>query len=346
MSRRTLKMTSHDLAREVGVSQSTVSRALRGDPRVDPSTAARVVSAAERFGYAPNASARSLVTQRTGTVALVLSDITNPFYPQLVEELHAQFGRAGYRMALFNERTRTRGDGGLEMLLNTGAADGAVFMSVTNDDAGAELVSSSSVPAVLLNRDVAGPLVDRVLADHRGGAIQVAEMFVDLGHTRIGFIGGIPNTSTSSGRETGLRAGLASRGLSLDPALCRSGDFTHQAGFQWTTELLSGDNPPTAIFCANDVIAFGALDATRRLRLDVPGQVSVAGFDDIPMAGWDSFSLTTVRQPLTEMAREAARLLISRIEGSDDDREPSRIVFPNHLVSRGTTGPAPSVVSR
>ena len=94
------------------------------------------------------------------------------------------------------------------------------------------------------------------------------------------------------------------------------------------------------------MIAFGALDATRRLRLDVPGEVSIAGFDDIPMAGWDSFSLTTVRQPLTEMAREAARLLISRIEGSADDREPSRIVFPNHLVSRGTTGPAPSASPR
>lgn len=341
MTRRSSKTTSHDVAHEVGVSQSTVSRALRRDPRVDPETAARVVSAAERLGYRPNASARSLVTQRTRTVAVVLADITNPFYPQLVEALHEQLGRAGYRMILFNERTDARGDGGIEALLGSGGADGAVFLSVTTDAGGSSLLTSTAVPAVLLNRDADGPVIDRVMADHHGGAMQVAELLVGLGHKRLGFIAGPANTSTSRDREAGFRAVLERQGLALDPALRRAGDFTHQSGFQWATELLRLPDPPTAIFCANDVVAFGALDATRRLKVAVPEQVSIVGFDDIPMAGWEAFALTTVRQPLTEMARDAARLLIARIESSDG-AEPTRIVFPTHLIQRATTGPAPS----
>lgn len=336
MPRRSVKPTSHDIAREAGVSQSTVSRALRRDQRVDPATAARVIQVAERLGYVPNLSARSLVTRRTRTVAVVVADITNPFYPQLVEALHEQLGRAQYRMILFNERTDARGDGGLEAFLSSGGADGAVFLSVTIDRGVSRKLSSSPVPTVLLNRDADGPQVDRVMADHRGGASQVADLLVRLGHSRIAFIAGPANTSTSRDREAGLAAGLAQHGLSLDPRLRRAGEFTHQSGFQWTSELMGLAHPPTAIFCVNDVVAFGALDAARRLRIDVPGQLSIVGFDDIPMAAWEAFSLTTVRQPLADMARDAARRLIARIEESDDS-EPSRVVFPTHLVQRATT---------
>jgi LacI family transcriptional regulator len=177
------------------------------------------------------------------------------------------------------------------------------------------------------------------MADHYGGATQVADLLVSLGHTRIGFIAGPANTSTSRDREAGFTAALERHGVTLDRSLRRAGEFTHQSGFQWASELLSLDDPPTAIFCANDVVAFGALDATRRLHVDVPSELSIVGFDDIPMAAWETFSLTTVRQPLTEMARDAARALIARIDGNADP-EPSRIIFPTHLVQRATTGPA------
>jgi LacI family transcriptional regulator len=340
MARTPLKTTSHDIAREAGVSQSTVSRALRRDPRVDPATAARVLQVAERLGYSPNLSARSLVTRRTRTIAVVVADITNPFYPQLVEALHEQLGRAGYRMILFNERTDARGDGGLQMFLSSGGADGAVFLSVTIDPVVSQMLSRSPVPTVLLNRDAEGPHVDRVMADHRGGAAMVADLLAGLGHTRVAMIAGPANTSTSRDREAGFSEQLGRRGLSLDPSLRRAGEFTHQSGFQWTSELMSLEHPPTAIFCVNDVVAFGALDAARRLRIDVPGELSIVGFDDIPMASWESFSLTSVRQPLTDMARDAARRLIARIEGTDES-EPSRAVFPTHLVQRATTARAP-----
>jgi LacI family transcriptional regulator, galactose operon repressor len=340
MARTRLKTTSHDIAREAGVSQSTVSRALRRDPRVDPATAARVLQVAERLGYSPNLSARSLVTRRTRTIAVVVADITNPFYPQLVEALHEQLGRTGYRMILFNERTDARGDGGIHVFLSSGGADGAVFLSVTIDPVVSQILSHSPVPTVLLNRDADGPQVDRVMADHRGGAAMVADLLAGLGHTRVAFIAGPANTSTSRDREAGFREQLRRHGLSLDPSLRRAGEFSHQSGFQWASELMALDEPPTAIFCANDVVAFGALDAARRLRIDVPSELSIVGFDDIPMASWESFSLTTVRQPLTDMARDAARRLIARIEGTDESN-PSRVVFPTHLVQRATTARAP-----
>ena len=220
--------TSHDIAREAGVSQSTVSRTLRNDPRVAPETAERVLRVAKRLGYFPNASARSLVTRRSRTVAVVVADITNPFYPQLVEALHEQLGRAGYRMILYNERTDVRGDGGLEVSVNSSGADGAVFLSVTIGPEAAELLTSARVPSVLLNRDVSGAAVDRVMADHVGGAAAVAQHLLALGHRRIALIAGPANTSTSRDREAGFTDALARAGVPLDPALRRAGEFTHQ----------------------------------------------------------------------------------------------------------------------
>ena len=220
------------------MSQTTVSRTLRNDPRVARETAERVLEVAKRLGYVPDASARSLVTRRTRTVAVVVADITNPFYPQLVEALHEQLGRAGYRMILFNERTDVRGNSGLEVFVNGSGADGAVFLSVTIGPEVTQLLESARIPSVLLNRDAGEAAVDRVMADHRGGAATVATHLLALGHRRIGLIAGPANTSTSRDREAGFSAALERAGTPLDPLLRRAGEFTHQSGFQWCTELL------------------------------------------------------------------------------------------------------------
>ena len=133
--------------------------------------------------------------------------------------------------------------------------------------------------------------------------------------------------------------------MPLDPSLRRVGDFTHQAGYQGCLELLELRQPPTAIFCGNDVIALGAIDAARRRRVAVPEQLSIVGFDDITLAGWESFRLTTVRQPLAAMAREAARTLLRRIE-TPDGTPPRRTVFPTELIQRATTGPPAAIRGR
>ena len=336
-----MSITSHDIAKEAGVSQSTVSRALRGDPRVDPKTAARIVRVADRRGYMPNATARSLVTRRTRTIAVVVADIKNPFYPELVEALHEALGRSGYRMVLVNERTDTRGQAGLAELYRGGGADGALFVSVTIERRVAALVSKSPVPSVLLNRDVDGADVDRVMADNAGGAAQVAELLHGLGHRRIAFIAGPANTSTSRDREAGFSKALAQRGAPLDPELRRVGEFTP------SQRLSVGDRSPGPARPPDRRLLRQRRRRVRRARRRAqpgasmcPDAVSIVGFDDMPMASWGAFSLTTVRQPLTDMARDAARILIDRVEGREE-REPQRLEFPTHLVQRSTTGPPP-----
>lgn len=340
-SARKGRVTSRDIAREAGVSQPTVSRALRGDPRVAPATAALVASTARRLGYVPDATGRSLSTRRTGTVAIVIADITNPFYAEVIEAVHHELSGAGYRGILLNERTDAREAGGLGPLLRSRMVDGAIVATATLDDATRRLLAHEQAPIVQLVREVDGISRDAVVCDNEGGGALAAQLLTELGHRRIALIAGPDNTSTARQRAAGFTAALEHAGLSLDSALVRDGDYDHRTGFSACSELLDLAHAPTAIFCANDVIGLGALDAARRLRVPVPDALSIVGFDDIALAGWESFRLTTVRQPLAEMAHEAARRLVARIEQRDGSPA-RRIVFPTELIRRATTGPPPA----
>ena len=335
-----MAVTSKDIARKLKISQSTVSRALRGDPRVAPDTMARVLEAARQMNYTPNLAARSLITRRTGTIGVVVADITNPFYPELLEVLHNELALGGFRTILFNERTDASVEQHLGDLVNGAAVDGLVYVSAT---LGAPLPGRSGrdIPIVLVNRYVDSLQADTVVADnHRGGRL-VAEAMVELGHRRIALIAGPENTTTSRDRESGFREELRARGVRFDETLRRVGQFSHHSGYQWCLDLLAAEPRPTAVFAANDVIAFGALDAARRVGVRVPAELSIVGFDDIDMAGWEGFDLTTVRQPLAEMGRAAAKLVAERI-ASARDAPPRKRVFPVGLVRRNTLAAAPA----
>jgi LacI family transcriptional regulator, galactose operon repressor len=332
-----MAVTSKDIAHRLKISQSTVSRALRGDPRVAPETLARVLEAARQMNYTPNLAARSLITRKTGTVGVVVSDIANPFYPELVEILHNEFALAGYRTVLFNERTDASSEQHIADLVNGAAADGVVFVSAT---LGSPLPGRpGGVPVVLVNRYLDDVEVDTVISDNVRGGRLVAEALLELGHRRIALIAGPDNTTTSRDRERGFREQLEESGAALDETLRRVGQFSHHSGYQWCLDLLASHPRPTAVFAANDVMAFGALDAARRVGVRVPGELSIVGFDDIDMAGWEGFNLTTVRQPVAEMGRAAAQLLIERVE-SGDGGPPRRRIFPVGLVRRETLAAA------
>jgi len=333
-------VTSNDIAREAGVSQPTVSRALRGDPRVAAETVALVREAARRLGYVPHAAARSLITSRAGTIAVVVADLDNPFYPQLVEELHRELGRLGYGAVLFSEGGRGPEDEGPMALMRSGQVDGTIHATATTDEDSLAALREEAGPIVLVVREVPGSERDTVVADNRGGAALAATHLAELGHTRVGRISGPADTSTAVQRDEGFEAGLREAGLGEDPSLCRAGEYSHGSGYELCRDLLGAASPPSAIFCGNDVVALGALDAARALGVEVPGELSIVGFDDIAMAGWESFDLTSVHQPLEQMAREAVRTLARRVEG--EAGRPERVVFPTELVRRGTTGSAPA----
>lgn len=324
-----------------GVSQSTVSRALRGDPRVREETRQRVDAAARRLGYVPNSLAAGLVSRSTRTVAVIVSDLSNPFFPALLTPVYDELQLMGYRVVLFTERTDIpTGQETLRRLLDR-SIDGVLVTTATLDSRFTTELQQRGLPIVLLNRYIDGLDVDRVLSDNRGGAEIGGRHLLDMGHRRIAVIRGPANTSTSRDRLAGLAEALAEGGAPLDAGLLREGTYSHQSGYQHTRELLRLPDPPTAIACGNDVVAFGAIDAVLSLGKLVPRDVSILGFDDIPMAAWEVFQLSTLRQPIGDMARAATRMLAERIE-SPSAIGPGRMqIFATSLVRRTTVGPPP-----
>lgn len=328
--------TSWTVARAAGVSQATVSRALRADPRVRPETRRRIVEAATRLGYVPNSLASSLATSSTRTVGVVVSDLTNPFFPYLLTQVYDELQLMDYRVVLFSERTDIpTGQAALSRLLDR-SIDGVLVTTATLGSQFGDLLRKRGLPMVQLNRYIDGLDVDRVISDNRGGGEAAGRYLVGLGHRRIGVVHGPRNTSTSRDRMRGFTEALRASRVELDPELVREGSYSHQSGYQYTRELLRLPDPPTALFCGNDVIAFGAVDAARSLGVPIPEQLSILGFDDVPMAAWEVFQLSTVRQPFPEMARAAARMLAERIERPDDVGSGREKVFATGLVKRST----------
>jgi LacI family transcriptional regulator len=334
--------TSWTVAREAGVSQSTVSRALRGDPRVREQTRRRVEEAARRLGYVPNALASSFSSRSTRALGVVVPDVANPFVPHLLTAVHDELQLLGYRVVLIVERTDLPvGQEALHRLLDR-SIDGVLMSTATLHSPLAEALRARRLPLVLLDRCVDGLDADRVVGDDRAGAFAGARHLLRLGHRRIGAISGPSTTSTGRDRMLGLTDALAAAGVALDPGLVREGTHSHRSGYQHGRELLRLPDPPTALVCASDVVAFGALDAARSLDLRVPEDVSVLGFDDVPMAAWEVFQLSTLRRPFEEMARAAARMLAERVENGEAVGPGREQVFPVTLVQRATTGPAPA----
>jgi LacI family transcriptional regulator len=332
------EVNSSTVARAVGVSQSTVSRALRGDPRVREETRRLIEETAERLGYRSAwAAPPPPPPSHSRTIGVVVSDLTNPFFPTLLTPVHDELQIMGYRVVLFAERTDIpTGQEALVNLLNR-SIDGVLVTTATLDSRLGEALAERHLPVVLLNRYVDGMDVDRVIADNYQGGRAAARHVLDLGHRSVGVIRGPANTSTSRDRYAGILDGFAAAGAALDGRFVREGPYSHQSGYQNARELLRPPAPPTALICGNDVIAFGALDAVKSLGLGVPADVSVLGFDDVPMASWEVFQLTTVRQPLAEMARTAARLLVERIEHDGGIATGRERLFATSLVQRSTT---------
>lgn len=333
-------ITSHDVARLAGVSQPTVSRALRDQAGVSPETRARVLAAARALGYVASEAARALSTRRSYRVGIVTAELSNPFYPALLEPLQDALGELGYRTIQVTDRGEQPVE--IEPLID-GSLDGVVLTtSLTDGQLPHELVRRG-VPIVFLNRYSDGVAADACVVDNRAGAARVADLLVDLGHRRIGAVLGPSNTSTGRERAAGFRDRLAERGVSLAPRHVWTGPFSDQHGRRAMAEFLELPDPPTALFCGNDVIAVAACNVAHSAGIAIPEALTIVGFDDIPMASWEAFALTTMRTELPALAKAAAELLVRRIE--DPDAEVRRIVFQADLIERGTHGPPRKVRS-
>lgn len=334
-------VTSRDVARAAGVSQTTVSRVVRNSDAVRPATRERVLRAFEELGYAPNAAARAMKTSRTGTIGVVVASITNPLYPEVVEALSLAIERSGRRMLLWN--SGEAGERSAIEAIQQRLVDGLIFTTATLDSATTETTLTEALrhgsPCVLVTRGVEGLRCDQVVGDNRGGAALVVDYLAAAGHRRIAFVTGPQNASTSVEREQGFLASMREHGIDVLPEFLERGDFTHDAGEAVARRWLKSSAPPTAIFCANDVTAFGVLGAARVLGVHVPDDLWVVGFNDIALASWPAFDLTTVHLPRQDIATRAVERLLARIDDPDRDVEIDR--FPARLVVRGSTARTP-----
>ncbi len=328
-----MAITSRDVAREAGVSQPTVSRALRGDPRVSASTRATVHEVAERLGYVAAAAGRNLSTRSTGQVAVV-ADLANPLYPFLVAPVHDELADAGLRMVLLTEHTE---EDVLSRHLLDGSVDGVLLTTATSGSSLPGELERRGVPFVLANRRVPGVRADSVTADNRGGGAAVADLLVGLGHREVAAIMGPSSASTSSDRERGFTERLAESGVALDPRSVHRGSFGHQDGRAGLAALVAARRAPTAVFCVNDFVAVGVLNAALATGMSVPDDLAVVGFDDMAISAWPAFGLTTVDVPVEAIARSAARMLITRIRG-EATGPPRHETYPTSLVLRRTHG--------
>lgn len=301
------KVTSHEVARLAGVSQTTVSRAFNRESSVSEATLARIRAAADQLGYWPNELARSLISRKSNMVGIVMGDILNPFYPAVLHAFTQKLQTLGRHVLLFSVPAGADVDAVLPQMLQYQVA-GVVITSATLSSRMARTIAGAGTPVVLFNRTVYGNSVSSVCCANEQGAQNVARLLWRAGHRRFGIIGGLADTSTHTERRRAFAEELQRNGGT--PPIEDSGANTYEGGFAAARRMLAAAVRPTALFCISDIMALGALDAARRgLSLAVPEDVSIVGFDDIPAAAWPSYDLTTVQQPVDQMVDEAIAIL-------------------------------------
>ncbi len=311
--------TQADVARLAAVSQPVVSYVLSGDPAtpVAPETRRRVEAAIDQLGYVPDRAARTLRTRKTLTIAAVIPDITNPFYPAFVRGIQDSAGEAGYDLLVAN----TDGDAAKEAralrLLQDGRVDGvvAVFFHLSARDLRPLLERQVAIVRFEAGPKATGALpLDNLFVDNAAAARDAVAFLIGRGHRRIGLIGG--RGGPRHPRELGYRRALAEHGLAADRRLVRETSFVQGGGYEAMRELLALAAPPTAVFAVNDLLALGALVALREAGLSAPANVAVVGFDNIPVAELVAPPLTTVAQFPERLGARAAELLLERLAGA------------------------------
>lgn len=327
-------LTSHDVARVAGVSQATVSRVLRNDARVKPVTRERVLRALAETRYEPNAAARAFRTSRTGSIGVVVARLSNQIYPAMLEAIGTRLAALGQRMIVWD--AECGGELQASQALRQGVVDGVMMTATTADSPFIAEVNSPQEAVVLINRTIEGYPADQVMSDNVGGGQRVAQYLLATGRKCIGLIGGGQHASTIRDRERGFREALAAAGVPLPPHYYQRPDaFSHASGHQAVTRLLELARPPDAIFCVNDMLALGAIDGARARGVRVPEDLWVVGYDDIEIASWGGYDLTTVRLPMQQMVAHAIDRLLARI--ANRDQPPELKCFDNELVIRRST---------
>ena len=329
--------TMRDVARHAGVSIATVSHVINETRPVSDTLRQRVLHSMETLGYQPNAIARALRNKHSSTLGLIVPDGRNPFFAEIAQGIEEVSLEHGYSLILCDSGN----DLGKVLVhtkhLSAKRVDGIVFTTSGDDFEDVTSLLGGATAVLVIDMDAGRFPADAILFDNFEGGRLATEHLLALGHRRIACITGPSRQSLRRERETGYRHALQEAGISPEDALIREGDFQPASGYHHALELLRQPEPPSAIFACNDLMAMGALRAAREMGLDVPAQLSIIGFDDIYLAAYTSPTLSTVRLPKREMGRQAAHMLLERIQ--NPARPVQRHTVALELVVRESTAP-------
>ena len=313
------RVSSVDVAKLAGVSQSSVSRVFSPNAKVSAEKRERILEAARQLGYKPNVLARSLITQSTNLIGIVIADVASLFYANFLSALSSQLRDLGKQVILFNVGLDQTADDVLPTLLEY-RVDALIIAATTLSADMAAECAQQGTPVILFNREVELDQVSAICIDNEDGGRQIANLFLENQHRRYAYIAGIESTQTNQLREKGFMDRLLESGIDANMILREQGDYSYDSGFAAATRLLQADNRPDAIFCASDPMAFGAVDAARALGISIPNDLSVAGFDNVPQAEWHTYQLTTIAQPLDSLLDATISVLTERLKGDESSK--------------------------
>jgi len=309
------RATSYDVAELAGVSQSAVSRVFQDGASASTAMRDRVMAAAAKLGYRPNAIARGLITQRSDMVAVVISKLTNLYYPEVLVQLTQRFSERGVRVLLFALERESDTGNVIEQMLQY-RVDGILTAAIFTP-AQLSTIINAHIPVVFYNRTLKDQLVSSVRCDQQEGERWLVDELVNAGHKSFGIVEGPADSVVSIERKVGALDELAEMGI--DDVTTVSGDYGYETGRQCFAELVEKHgSPPDAVIAANDVMAIGCIDEAREaFGLQVPDDISIVGFDGVGPARYAAYDVTTVRQPVERMTESAAAMLLERIENPD-----------------------------
>jgi len=328
--------TIHDVAKKAGVAPITVSRVINNSGYISAKTREKVQEAINELGYVPNVLARSLKSKRTNTLALVFTDIANPFFTILARGVEDTASESGFNVIFCNtDESQEKEDTYIQLLLQK-QVDGILLVPAVSSSKSIELIQEQKTPLVVLDRRVPNTDVDVVRGDSDGGAYLLTQHLISLGHKRISLITGPREVSTAEDRFQGYKRAMEDNGLA-EFIQCQYGSFSLECGKELAQRIFSEEPTPTAIFAANNLIALGTLSTLNSMGRKVPDDVALVSFDDIPENLTLFPFMTVARQPSYEMGKRATEILISRIKGNSST-DYQEIVFPVEFFERASSG--------
>lgn len=343
------KATLSDIAATTGVATMTVSRVVNGTGYVSEQTREKVMAAVKDMSYRRNGLARNLKRQRTDTVGLVLGDLSNPYSTELANAVRESLSFSGYNLFICISEHSAKEDITSFNSLADHNVDGIIVATRSNKEGDKRLayIADSNVPVVVVGRDFRNDSVDSISADNLRGGFEATQHLIDLGHSRIAFIGALYENRNSLKRLRGYLDALEEHGIAVDERLITGrkesasdvpGYSTEKIGYEGMKRLLSLPSPPSAVFARNDFTAVGAMTAIKEAGLSIPQDIAIVGFDDTPLAIHTMPPLTTVRQPMRLQGQLAAEMLLRRITGGEITERVERIL-DCELIVRGSSVP-------